>query len=91
MNGLLQLVSILGATMILLAYFALQRRWWSSHTWPYLWCNFLGATLLTVVAVADRRIGFIALEAVWALVTLQTMVSLRNRRAGTGEDGPAVG
>lgn len=75
MNGLLQLASILGATMILLAYFALQRRWWSSHSWLYLWCNFLGAALLTAVAIVDRRIGFIVLEAVWALVTLQTMLT----------------
>lgn len=72
---LLQLASILGATLILLAYFALQRRWWSSHSWIYLWCNFVGAILLTGVALVDRRIGFIVLEAVWALVTVQTMLA----------------
>lgn len=75
MTILLQVASLLGAVLILSAYFALQRRWWSSHEWPYLWCNLLGAALLTVVAVADRRLGFILLEAVWALVTLQTMLS----------------
>lgn len=88
MNLLLQVASVIGATLILLSYFALQRHWWSSHDWAYLWCNLIGATLLTVVATMDRRIGFILLESVWALVTLQTMAGRgRSRSIDDGQRG----
>ena len=36
----------------------------------YSLVNFAGAALLTWVAVADRRAGFIVLEASWALMSL---------------------
>ncbi|MGD2134896.1 MAG: hypothetical protein PVF27_02000 [Gemmatimonadales bacterium] len=74
MQLLLQLSSMVGAGLILGAYVALQRRWWSSTTAAYLWCNLVGALVLTGVAVADRRIGFVVLEAVWAAVSLHTLL-----------------
>jgi len=73
MELFLQLVSLLGAGLILGAYVALQRRRWSSTSRLYLWCNLLGATLLTVVAAVDRRVGFVVLEAAWAAVSLYAL------------------
>jgi hypothetical protein len=79
MNVLVQMLSLAGAGLILLAFFSLQRGWWKSHSGPYLWANLIGAALLTVVAVHDRRAGFILLEAIWALVSVWGLV----RRSGT--------
>lgn len=79
MTLLLQVLSLAGAGLILLAYFALQRGRWSAHNQTYLWCNFLGSVMLTVVAAIDGRLGFIVLEAAWALVTLRTMIGAAAR------------
>lgn len=80
MQLILQGSSVLGAICILAAFVALQRRLWTSHTTIYLWLNLVGAVLLGVVAIADRRIGFIVIEVVWAWVSLLTLV--RIGRAG---------
>jgi hypothetical protein len=74
MNWLMQIVSVAGAGLILSAFFALQRGWWRSHGLAYLWFNFLGSALLTVVAVWDQRWGFIALELAWAMVSLWSIM-----------------
>jgi hypothetical protein len=70
MNLFLQALSVLGAGLILTAFYFLQRGRWASHGRTYLWANLLGALFLTVVAIADRRAGFIILESAWALVSL---------------------
>ena len=70
MNVFLQVISVAGAAMILVAFYFLQRGRWTSHGRVYLWANLLGALLLTVVAIHDRRAGFIILECSWALVSM---------------------
>ena len=77
---LLQAVSVVGAGLILGAFFALQRGWWASHDLGYLWANFIGATLLGIVAVWDRRIGFIVLELAWAGVAAASILRGRPPR-----------
>ena len=69
-----QLLSVVGAGLVLGAYIALQRRWLASDARVYNAMNFVGAVLLTWVAVADRRVGFIILEGAWALLSLPGMV-----------------
>ncbi|NIM48861.1 MAG: hypothetical protein GTN62_03640 [Gemmatimonadales bacterium] len=66
MDLILQAVPLAGAGLILAAYVALQRHWWTSRASGYLWFNLLGALGLTAIAIADGRAGFIILEAVWA-------------------------
>jgi hypothetical protein len=79
---LVQIVSVLGAALILGAYVALQMAWLPRTARMYNLMNLLGACLLLFVAVADRRIGFVVLELVWALVSIPPL--LRGR-----PDGPA--
>lgn len=80
---LVQGSSVLGAALILAAFFANQRSWITSRAASYLWANFIGASLLAVVAVIDGRIGFILLEGLWALVSLWS-IATRSRRAVAG-------
>ncbi len=67
---LYQLISLVGAAMILAAYVALQRGWLAKEARLFNALNFVGSVLLTVVAVVDRRWGFIILEGSWALLSL---------------------
>ena len=79
MHWTIQGVSLVGATLILGAYFALQRRWWTRDGTAYLFFNLIGSLLLLLVAVADRRIGFIVLETVWAIVSADSLLRRRAR------------
>lgn len=68
-----QVISVVGAILILVAYILLQlgkmdrtNRWFSIM-------NFVGSALLTWVAIVDWRIGFVFLEAAWALLSAPGM------------------
>ena len=76
-----QLIAGIGAALVLAGYVALQRKWLEAGDRAYNALNFFGAALLTVVAVADRRWGFIVLEGAWALLSLPGM--LGRSRAST--------
>lgn len=75
---LLQLVSIVGALLILGGYLALQRGWLAATDRRFNLMNFVGAVLLCWVAVVDRRYGFVLLEGVWALLSIPPLL----RRGG---------
>lgn len=74
MDLVMQGVSLVGAALILGAYLGLQLDRWSSDASGYLWANLLGALLLAVVALWDRRIGFVLLEAAWAGVSVRSLL-----------------
>jgi hypothetical protein len=72
-------MSVLGALLILSAFALLQRGVWGATGMPYLLFNLTGATALMVVAIWDRRVGFIILEAAWALVSVWSLAARRSR------------
>jgi fluoride ion exporter CrcB/FEX len=63
---LLQLISVLGALMVLSAYGLLQGGIWRELNTGYLAFNIVGSLLLGIVAIVDQRVGFIFLEFAWA-------------------------
>lgn len=67
---LYQVISLFGAVLILTAYIALQTGHLQSTNRWFSILNFVGSALLTWIAVIDWRIGFIFLEAAWALLSL---------------------
>lgn len=69
-----QLVSLLGAIMVLGAYVAYQRGIMGRESRWYNFLNFAGAALLTWIALEDRRWGFVLLEATWALLSLGPLI-----------------
>jgi hypothetical protein len=74
-----QTLSILGAAMVLFAYVANQRGRLTREDRWYNVLNFVGSALLTVVAVVDRRIGFILLEGLWAIFSIPPLLARRSR------------
>jgi hypothetical protein len=71
---LFQLMSMVGAVLILGAYAAHQRGWTGPDNRWYNVANFVGSALLAWVAIVDRRAGFIVLETAWALFSVPGMV-----------------
>ena len=65
-----QLVSIVGAALILGAYVALQRDWLPRESRAYNALNFVGSAFLTYAAVRNWNLGFVILEGAWALLSL---------------------
>jgi hypothetical protein len=72
---LFQILSVLGAAMVLFAYAANQRGKLTRDDVWYNVLNLVGSALLTVVAVIDRRIGFILLEGLWAIFSIPPLLS----------------
>jgi hypothetical protein len=76
----LQIVSVLGALAILLAFAANQFRLIGPMNLSYALLNFVGSLVLAVIAVVIAVIevqwGFILLEVVWALVSLWGIITI---------------
>ena len=77
-----QLISVLGAVLVLTGYAALQRGRLQPEDRAFNLLNFVGSSLLTWVAIVDQRWGFIVLESLWALISLPPL--LRGWEAGGG-------
>jgi fluoride ion exporter CrcB/FEX len=63
---ILQVLSVVGALMVLGAYAMIQNGIWRELDAGYLALNIVGSLLLGIVAIADQRVGFILLEFAWA-------------------------
>lgn len=80
---LYQIISVLGAIMILVAYAGSQRGWMDRGNVWYNLLNLVGSGLLAWVAVLDRRIGFIFLETIWALLSIPPLFTHRSKAGHT--------
>ncbi|HEX7765519.1 MAG TPA: hypothetical protein VF443_02315 [Nitrospira sp.] len=63
---LFQVLSVVGALMVLTAYALIQSGIWRELDPGYLALNIIGSLLLGIVAIEDQRVGFILLEFAWA-------------------------
>ena len=72
-----QLISLVGAGMVLGAYVANLRGWLSPADRLYSVLNVVGSGLLAWIAIVDRRAGFIVLEVVWALASIPGLLKAR--------------
>jgi len=69
-----QVISIVGAVLILAAYAAHQYGLLDRTHAAYHWLNLIGAVVLTVVAFRAQQWGFVLLEGVWAAVSVPPLI-----------------
>jgi predicted regulator of Ras-like GTPase activity (Roadblock/LC7/MglB family) len=69
-----QIVSLIGAAMILAAFGAQQAGRLRPEERAYLLLNLVGSAILTYFAVQARNLGLIVLEGSWALISLASLV-----------------
>lgn len=74
-----QLVQVVGALLILVAFAAAQFGAMDPHSRVYLVLNFVGSLILAVLAWHERQWGFLLLETVWAIVSLWGLRTLLRR------------
>jgi hypothetical protein len=75
-----QVIQVVGALMILVAYGAAQAGRWATDQPAYLWLNLVGSVILAVLAATSANWGFLLLEGVWAIVTAASLIKRRRRR-----------
>ena len=74
---MIQIVSLVGSVLILVAYTANQTGRWTADRLDYTLLNFVGATVLATVALLEEQWGFLLLEAVWTIVSAYALVQMR--------------
>ncbi len=77
MLSTIQIVSVLGSLLVLLAYVANQLGWLRATGIGYAFANIAGSGILAVIAALEEQWGFLLLEAAWASVSLVAVVGRR--------------
>jgi len=75
-----QLVSLVGAGLILAAYAAQQMEKLSPNSFLYLSSNFIGALILGVIAFRARQTGLTLVEAAWSVISFIALIKLLRKR-----------
>ncbi len=72
-----QVVQVVGALLILVAYAAAQFAVLDQRSRVYLVLNLVGSAVLAVLAWQEEQWGFLLLEGVWALVSLWGLLQVQ--------------
>ena len=72
-----QVISLVGAILILAAYTGHQFGLIEHTDAAYSWMNLVGSLVLAIIAYRGQLWGFLLLEAVWAAVSVPPLVRSR--------------
>ena len=72
-----QLISFVGALLILVAYAGHQMGWMNARRPGYNLLNLAGSAILFWIALHPYQIGFIVLEGVWTAISLWALARPR--------------
>ncbi len=75
-----QIISLVGAVMILLAFGAQQSQKMRHEDIDYILLNLIGSLILTVVALRVRQIGLTLMERAWALISVASLIRYLRKR-----------
>ena len=82
----IQVVSIIGALLVLGAYGAHQARRLHAHTISYQLMNLFGGFFLFLAALTSRQLGLMVVEGSWTLISVgglwRVLVSLSRAKRG---------
>jgi len=78
-----QLLSLAGATCILVAYVGHQLKWIAAPTVAYNLLNAAGSAILLYVAWRPFQAGFVVMELVWVVISVMALA--RTMRGDGGE------
>ena len=73
-----QLISFVGALLILIAYVGHQMGWVNARRPAYNILNALGSAILWWIALHPFQIGFLVLEGVWTIISLWALLRPRS-------------
>jgi hypothetical protein len=71
-----QIIQVVGALLILVAFAAVQFDRMRSDSWAYLGLNLVGSVVLATLAFHSSQWGFVLLEVVWAVVSAWGLAAL---------------
>ncbi len=80
---ILQIISLVGAFLILLPFAASQMGRLAVRSRRYQALNLAGSSALALVAVVERQYGFIVLEGVWAIMSAVGLWRVVRRGSGS--------
>lgn len=78
-----QVLSFVGALLVLIAYVGHQFKWLDSRSAAYNLLNFAGSSILAWIALHPFQIGFVVLEFVWAAASLYAFLRGRHSAAAS--------
>jgi hypothetical protein len=79
----IQILSSIGAVLILIAYIGHQMKWMDSEKPTYNLLNTVGAAILAYVAMRPLQVGFVVLEGTWTVISIYALYRTLSRRTQT--------
>jgi uncharacterized membrane protein len=78
-----QVISMVGAVLILAAYAGSQAGRMDRRSTSYNALNLAGSALLAWVAIINRQAGFIVMESAWVLLSIQPLFASMRKTASS--------
>ena len=70
----IDVIGLVGVTLILIAYFGSQVEWWQSNSYEYLLANAVGAVLVMISLCFNWNLSSFVIECFWLLISVYGIV-----------------